>query len=192
MRRRKKPIEPLGLNEVEALIGAASQRAPTGIRNAALIAVLYYAGLRVSEALALERRDFDLNRGFINVRRGKGAKQRVVGLPPQAFPYINRWLDARRERGLQRRAIFCTLKGGLLSDVYVRQFLHRYANRAGVNKRVHPHGLRHSHAAHLAMNGVPTHAIQKQLGHNSLATTGQYLDSIAPAEVVAAVAEAWR
>ena len=86
-----------------------------------------------------------------------------------------------------RRPVFCTPAGGPLSDRYVRQALGRYGEKAGIEKRVHPHGLRHSHAAHLAASGVPVHVIQKQLGHSSLAVTGFYLDSIAPAEVVAAV-----
>ena len=191
MRKRQKPIETLKRGEVEALIGVASRRAPTGIRNAALIALFYFSGLRVAEALALEVRDLDLEAGVINVRRGKGAKQRIVGVGAAALPYLDRWTDARRSLGISKGPVFCTLKGRPLADCYVREFLSRYAVKASIAKRVHPHGLRHSHAAHLAMSGIPTHAIQKQLGHNSLATTGQYLDSIAPAEVISAVAAAW-
>jgi len=192
MKKRQKAIEPLRPEEVAELLKAASGRAPTGIRNRALLAVLYYAGLRVGEALALELRDLDLEAGTINVRRGKGSRQRTVGLNPAALAHLERWLDRRRDLGFNgRRPIFCTLQGEPLSARYVRQALARYAERAGIEKRVHPHGLRHSHAAHLAMAGVPVHVIQKQLGHSSLATTGLYLDEIAPAEVVDAVRGAW-
>ena len=187
MRKRQKPIEPLTPAEVEALIQAASRRAPTGLRNRALIAVLYFAGLRISEALALAPRDLDLEAGSINVRRGKGGRQRTVGLNGAAQAHLDRWLDRRRDLGITRGPIFCTLAGGKLSDRYVRQALSRYAAKAGISKRCHPHGLRHSHAAYLAMQGIPAHVIQRQLGHSSLATTGVYLDSIAPAEVIEAV-----
>ena len=185
-RKRQKAIEPLTPSEVEALMQAANRRAPTGIRNRALVAVLYYAGLRVSEALALLPKDLELDSGAIRVRHGKGGRQRTVGLNAAAQAHLERWLDVRRERGL-RGPVFCTLRAGPLSDRYVREFLTRYAAKAGIDKRVHPHGLRHSHAAHLAAQHVPVNLIQKQLGHASLATTGVYLDSIAPAEVVAAV-----
>lgn len=189
MRQRQKPIEPLTPAEVDALIAAASRRAPTGIRNRALIAVLYFAGLRASEALALLPRDLDLDAGAVRVHSGKGGKARTVGLNLAAQAHLERWLDVRRQRGIStRRPLFCTLAGGPLSDRYCRQFLGRYAAKAGIEKRVHPHGLRHSHAAYLAGQRLPMNVIQKQLGHSSLATTGQYLDSIAPAEVIEAVA----
>jgi len=187
-RPRQKAIELLIPLEVAALIEAASRRAPTGIRNKALIAVLYFAGLRVSEALALCPRDIDLEAGSITVRRGKGGKQRTVGLNPAAVAYLERWVDHRQRRGINGKApIFCTLQGTPLSPRYVRQALNRYAEKAEIEKRVHPHGLRHSHAAYLAQNGVPVNLIQQQLGHTSLATTGDYLNSIAPVEAVRAV-----
>lgn len=187
--KRKRPIEPLTPEEVEALLQAASRRAPTGIRNRALIAVLYYGGLRIGEALALLPRDIDMDDGRLNVRRGKGAKQRIVGLNQAAAAHVERWMATRREREIAHSGepLFCTLEGRSLDPRYVRQFLERYADRAKIEKRVHPHGLRHSHAAHLAERGVPMHKIQKQLGHESLATTGRYLDSLGATGVVSTV-----
>ena len=188
MRQRQKRIEPLTPTEVDSLIQAASRRAPSGVRNRALISVLYFAGLRVSEALALLPRDLDLEGGAVTVHSGKGGKRRVVGINLAAQAHIDRWLDVRRDLGISsRRRLFSTLKGTPLSDRYCRQFLARLAAKAGIEKRCHPHGLRHSHAAYLAAQRVPMNVVQRQLGHSSLATTGIYLDSINPAAVVEAV-----
>lgn len=197
---RERPIEILKHSEVEALIGAASRKAPTGIRNRALIAVLYYAGLRLAEGLALLPHHVDLDAGEIDVQCGKGALQRPVGVGVLGIPFIERWLAVRKERGLASNGtpLFCTLSsgperepGGPLDPRYVRQFLNRYAEKAGIEKRVHPHGLRHSYAAHLAKKGMPVHEIRDQLGHSNLQTTSQYLDSIAPAKAMKSVKEAW-
>ena len=76
--------------------------------------------------------------------------------------------------------LFCTLKGDPLDDSYVRHALRRAAKRAGIEKRVHPHGLRHAHAAELMAEGIPANVIQQQLGHSSLQVTSVYLDHIAP------------
>jgi site-specific recombinase XerD len=120
------------------------------------------------------------------VLHGKGDRRRVVGLDDGAMAILARWLDRRKALGLNgRQPVFCTLKGEPLDDSYVRHALRRAAARAGVEKRVHPHGLRHTHAAELMAEGVPANVIQQQLGHSSLATTSVYLDHIAPADRVA-------
>lgn len=178
------PPEVLTPEEVRALLQAPSATAPTGIRNQALLAVLYRGGLRISEALALERRDVDATAGTITVRHGKGDRRRVVGMDAGAFALLDRWLDERRRRGLRARAIFCTLDGHPLQASYVRALLPRLAAKAGIEKRVHPHGLRHTCAAELAIEGVPVPLIQQQLGHASLHTTTVYLRHIAPVELV--------
>jgi site-specific recombinase XerD len=182
---RRFPPETLSEAEVSALIRAASGRAPTGVRNRALIVVLYRGGLRVFEALGLHVRDVDVETGTIRVRHGKGDHSRIVGIDPAAASLIGRWLEVRRARGIPRSApLFCTLRGRRLHDRYVRAVLPRLARRAGIDKRVHPHGLRHTHAAALAREGVPVNVIQAQLGHRSLATTDRYLRHIAPEELV--------
>jgi len=181
-RKRQKPIELLSEGELESLLNAPSRRAPTGIRNRAIIACLAYAGLRVSEVLALMPRDVDLVKGELNVRRGKGGRQRTAALMPPAIAILERWLDKRRELGVNgHHPVMCTLQGGPLSPRYVQTMLARYAQRAGIEKRCHPHGLRHWHASQLLMRGGMLPDIQQQLGHTDLAITSQYLDSIAPA-----------
>ena len=170
------PVETLTSQEMQALLQACSHRAPTGIRNRALLALLWRSGLRISEALALYPRDLDPQQGSVRVRRGKGGKARLVGLDPQAFAMVQRWLDQRHGLGLTGRApVFCTLAGKPLQTSYIRMLLPRLARRAGIDKRVHAHGLRHTHAAELAAERVPINQIQQQLGHASLATTSRYL-----------------
>src|SRR5262249_55868784 len=88
--------------------------------------------------------------------------------------------------------LFCTSAGGPISPSYVRTLLPRLARMADIDKRVHAHGLRHTHAAELASEGVPVHLVQRQLGHRSLATTDTYLRAISGADVIAAIrARAW-
>ncbi len=179
------PIEILEAAEVSALLQATSKRAPSGIRDRALVAVLFFAGLRLQEALDLMPRDVDLKRGTLNVRRGKGGKQRIVAFVGEAgLAYLERWMDRRKLLGLTgRQRLFCTLQGRPLAGTNVRAKLKRLAARAGIEKRVHPHGLRHSHAAHLAMSGkAPVHLIQEQLGHGSLAITERYIRHLTPEE----------
>jgi site-specific recombinase XerD len=185
---RRFPAELLSPEEVRALLRACSSRAPTGIRNRALIAVLYRGGLRISEALALHAKDVEEAAGTVTVLHGKGDQRRTVGMDPAAFALLERWLDKRRALGLSaRRPIFCTLEGRPLDSSYVRRLLPRLAARAGIERRVHAHGLRHAHAAELAAEGLPVNVVQQQLGHGSLATTDRYLRHIAPRERVEAM-----
>lgn len=181
----KRPVEPLTPAELEQLLNACSKRAPTGIRNRALIVLLWRAGLRISEALALYPKDIDDRHGTVRVLHGKGDKARTVGLDARAFAVLALWQEIRRKRGLTaRQPVFCTLQGQPLQARYVRELLPRLALKAGIDKRVHAHGLRHTHAAELAAEGVPVNLIQKQLGHSSLATTSRYLDHIAPQTLI--------
>ena len=189
----KRAIELLTPDEVKLLIKACSNRAPTGIRNRALIVVMYRGGLRVDEALSLFPKDLNLDEGTITILHGKGDRRRVVGIELGALGIIARWLDRRRSLGLNgRRRLFCTLQGKPLSDRYVRAMMKRKADRAGIEKRVHPHALRHARAAELERAGVRVSVIQRILGHSSLATTQVYLNHLSPTEVIEAMqSEGW-
>jgi site-specific recombinase XerD len=158
----------------------AMNRGATGDRNRALVAVLYRAGLRIAEALALKAADVDLGAGTVRVLRGKGRKARTVGIDDGALLYVERWLARRASLGLSARGPFSKLDGSPWSAQAVRETLSYAAAKAGITKRVHPHGLRHSHAAELSEERVPVAAIQKQLGHASLAVTSRYLRSHRP------------
>lgn len=180
--------EILTPDEVKALVYACSNRAPTGIRNRALITVMYRGGLRLGEALALRPKDVDPGRGTLTVLHGKGDRRRTVGLDPGAMALVVRWLERRKTLGVGSRApLLCTLDGRSLKPSYVRTLLPRLARKVGIEKRVHPHGFRHTMAYELMMEGVPVPIIQRQLGHASLATTDRYLRAIAPADVIGAM-----
>lgn len=179
---RTYPAEPLSRSEVATLL-AAFNRGPTGIRNAALVALLYRGGLRIGEALALRPADVDLASGTARVLHGKGDKARTAWLDPDAVAHVARWVDARRKLGLRNGRLLCGLKGQAWTPQAAREALYRAARKAGLEKRVHPHGLRHSHAAELALEGVPTPVIQQQLGHANLAVTDRYLRGITSADV---------
>lgn len=182
---KKLPPEPLTADEIVKLLQACSKRAPSGIRNKALIVVLWRAGLRISEALTLKPADLDVDRGTINVRHGKGDKSRVVGLDPQAWDVLQRWMDTRAKHHLNgRRRVFCTLEGKPLQASYVRNMLKRLAEKAGIDKRCNPHSLRHTHAVELREEHVDVGIISKQLGHSSIAITSRYLDHVAPKNVI--------
>jgi site-specific recombinase XerD len=150
-----------------------------------LIVLGWRGGLRLGEVLALYPKDLDREAGTVNVLRGKGGKQRTVGLDPAAFALVERWLDRRRDLGLNgRQPIICTLKGEPLLQSYVRALMSRLGRKAGIEKRVHFHGLRHSHARELASENTPINVIQQQLGHQNLSTTHIYLCKIAPQQVI--------
>jgi len=167
---------------------ACGRHAPTRQRNRALIALLYRAGLRINEALSLYPKDLELTDGSVRVLHGKGDRSRTFGLDPGAVAIIERWLDARSYLGLSgRHPVFCTLKGHRMTDAYVRVMLKRLGARAGIDKRVHAHGLRHTHAAQLRAEGVDIAIISRQLGHSSIATTARYLDHLAPRAVIEAM-----
>ena len=182
---KKYPAEILTPGEVAALFSQISSVTSIGIRNRALVTVLYRAGLRHSEALALLSKDVNLTRGSIAVLHGKGDRSRLVGIDPGACEMISRWLDRRTQLGFGGAVpLFITMRGTPLKTSYLKTLLPQLARKAGIEKRVHPHGLRHTHAYELMMEGVEIPIIQRQLGHVSLATTAIYLNHIAPRQVI--------
>lgn len=186
---RKFPAEPLTRDEVLQLLAAASNRSTTGIRMRAHIAVLFGAGLRLQESLDLEPRDIDTVAGTVRVREGKGRRARTVGIDPYSCALIDRWLDRRHALGLgAHHRVFATYSDGQLGRPlqprYVRAALKRLGARAGLTKRIHPHGLRHSLASDMADSGATVFDIQGQLGHESVATTDRYIHTLRPTELL--------
>jgi site-specific recombinase XerD len=182
------PVEILTPDEVRSLLAQCSEASSLGLRDRALITVLYRAGLRCAETLALRPKDVDLDAGSVTVLHGKGDRRRTVGIDPGAARVVASWIERRRELELTVTApLFCTMRATPIPSSQVRTLLPRLARRAGITKRVHPHGLRHTHAYELMMEGVAMPIIQRQLGHVSLATTETYLAHIAPKEVIEAM-----
>ena len=185
---RRFPAEVLGPDEVLALLAGCDGDRPSGLRNRALIALLYWAGLRVSEALALLPKDVDAGAGSVRVLRGKGGHARTVGIDPGGLAIVEAWRARRAEMGFTaREPLLCTMRGTVMTASYVRVLLPRLAARAGIEKRVHAHGLRHAHAAELRAEGVDIAVISRQLGHRSLLTTIEYLDHLAPGSVLRSI-----
>jgi integrase/recombinase XerD len=185
----KLPPETLSDLDVQALM-AACGKGPSGVRNRALIAVLHRSGVRCGEALALMPRDVLDGSRALRVRHGKQDKDRLVSLGGEASALLAHWLAVRDGLDINgRRPVFCTIaagtvrqRGEALDPSYVRHLLKRLAVKAGLDRRVHPHGLRHTHAAELVMAGVSLVDIRDQLGHSNAATTDTYLRRIAPRE----------
>lgn len=175
-------------NEIQCLIAACSRRAPSGKRNAALIAVAWRCGLRASELVALGVKDVALDEGHLVVQNGKGGKRRVVGLDGGTAALIERWLGAREKLGVRRTApLFCTLQGGTIDTSYLRHLFKRLARRAGIERRLHPHACRHRFAVDLIQDGADLLVVQRALGHASAATTSTYLTRIGADDAVAFV-----
>lgn len=184
---KKYPAEPLTPAEVGSLIGQCSMRAPTGIRNRAMLTLLYRSGLRVSEMLALRPADVNLAQHSIRLLDTKSGKPQTRGFHPTAADALMRWMDKRSELGVRNAPLFCTLSGDPVSDDYVRVLLRRLGAKAGIGKRVHPHGLRHTFACELEAQGAPVTVISKLLGHSSVAVTARYLDHLSNAQAIEAL-----
>lgn len=185
--RRRFPPEVLSNDEVLTLMNACPAYG-TGLRNRALLAILYRSGLRLSEALELRPKDIDAVTGQVAVLRGKGGRWRVVGIDPGALAHVAAWANVREAWGIGPTApLLCTKYGTRLTAAYVRRLLPELARKAGIFHRVHAHGLRHTMAAQLRAEGVDIAIISRQLGHRSISTTAAYLDHLAPLAVVEAM-----
>ena len=190
--RPKKLPEVLTEEELAALVRQANRRSPTGTRNLAMLLCMGRCGLRVGEVVGLHTKDVD--KDSIHVWRGKGAKDRTVPLDPQTAQAVDRWQEVRKRLGIRTRTLFTTITdrtqgeaqiGGRVVDattkagrpvsaVYVRQMVRRYGERAGLEKAVHPHTLRHTAATTWLRQGFNLREVQKLLGHSSPATTELY------------------
>jgi integrase/recombinase XerD len=166
----------LSPGEAERLIDAAAGTTPRALRDRALAELLYGAGLRVSEAVGLDRAGVDLEQRLVRTI-GKGDKERVVPVGRQAVDALRRYL-ARGRPHLDRRhrpELFLNAQGGALTRAGAFLILRRLAEKAGLEpERVHPHLLRHSFATHLLEGGADLRSVQEMLGHADLATTELY------------------
>jgi site-specific recombinase XerD len=175
--RRPKPLpKTLSPGEAERLIHAAKGTQPRNLRDQALVELMYGAGLRVSEAVGLEKSGVDLDDRFVRVT-GKGGKERVVPIGRHAADAVRRYLSRGRPY-LDRRhrpELFLNAKGGPLTRAGAFLILRRLAEVAGLDPtRVHPHILRHSFATHLLEGGADLRSVQEMLGHADLSTTELY------------------
>jgi integrase/recombinase XerD len=167
---------PLGVDEVRRVLEAADPASPAGIRDRAVLELLYGAGLRVSELTGLDVDDVDLEGGAVRVV-GKGGKEREVPVGRYARDAVNAYLTRVRPgfaSARTRGALFLNARGGRLTRQSCSRLLAGYARRAGLDRRVSPHDLRHSFATHLLEGGADVRVVQELLGHASVATTQIY------------------
>ena len=165
----------MGEAEVATLLSAPDPGTPGGLRDQALLEVLYATGLRVSELVGLTLKQLDLRRGVVRPL-GKGSKERVVPMVAVAVEKLQLYLETARPRLLQGREspyVFINRRGGRLSRQGFWKLLKQYALKAGV-KTLSPHTLRHSFATHLLSRGANLRVLQMLLGHADLATTQIY------------------
>ena len=178
-RQRRRLPKFLRSAEIEALVSAPDD-SPSGLRDRALLELLYASGLRAGEAVRLDIIDLDLEEGELRVRKGKGGKDRVALLGRAAVEALQRYLivgrpalAARTRRGTSDALILSKL-GERLSDRGVRRIFDKYASAACSRLKITPHVLRHSFATHLLENGADLRAVQELLGHANLTTTQIY------------------
>jgi site-specific recombinase XerD len=185
---RRYPADPPRVEETNDVMRAAGD-GPFGRRMRGLIAVLWRAGLRISEALALAESDLEPGRGSILVRNGKGGKRREVGMDDWGWEHLRPWTEWREV--LPPGPLFCVISGETRgqpwSAAQSRARLRRLAVRAGIRRRFAPHQLRHAHAVEMAREGVPLNVIQRQLGHAHLGIASIYLQGIDSGEIIETV-----
>ncbi len=165
----------LDIEEIVSVIEAPDLTTEGGLRDRALMEVLYSGGLRVSELVGLTLNDLDFENQTVLVM-GKGGRQRLANLGGPAVEALRNYLAAmapkRKVSGC--KALFLNLRGGPLTDRAVRDIVHKYCNQAGAKDNLSPHGFRHSFATHLLDNGADLRAVQELLGHKRISSTQIY------------------
>jgi len=181
-RQDKKLPHFLGEKALAQLLEAPTPATPMGIRDKAILDILYSAGLRASELTGLNAADLDLDAGLATVR-GKGKKERLVFFGPDALASLKQWLAQRNVlltgkksplEGKSKDAVFLNKNGTRLTSRSVGRMVEKYLAQTGMDSRTSPHTLRHSFATHLLDRGADIRSVQELLGHRSLATTQIY------------------
>ena len=168
--------EVLSVAEVERLLAAPDTSEPGGVRNAAMIEILYAAGLRVSELVTLRRNDVNTEAGFLRVM-GKGSSERVVPIGMHAQARLDVYLQTARPvllKGRESAYLFVARAGKAMTRQGFWKILKKIAQQAGIRKEITPHSLRHAFASHLLEGGADLRSIQMMLGHADISTTQIY------------------
>lgn len=166
----------ISLDDVESILGAPDESTPEGLRDAAMLEILYATGIRVSELIGLKLNDVNFELGFVVVY-GKGSKERVVPIGDKAREKLLSYLrDSRPSllKGREAKALFVTRRGAGMTRQGFWKIIKAQALKAGVTKKISPHTLRHSFATHLLERGADLRTIQVMLGHSDISTTQIY------------------
>ena len=168
--------EFLSRDEVNRLLNAPDESSPLGLRDAALLELMYAAGLRVSEVINLEMHQVQFQVGCLLVR-GKGSKERLVPVHQTALARLKTYLDGPRltlMKGARHEVVFVNNRGSKLSRMGVWKLLQKYALKANILTKLSPHTLRHTFATHLLEGGADLRSLQLMLGHSAISTTQIY------------------
>jgi integrase/recombinase XerD len=175
--RARRPLpRALSLEAATRLVEAPDTRRPAGVRDRAVLELLYATGMRASECMGLRLEDVNLTAGYV-ICTGKGSKQRLVPVGAEALTWVGRYLRDVRPGATRRRdcgRLFVNPRGGPLSRQSLWLLVRRAASRAGLQRRVFPHMLRHSFASHLLEGGADLRSVQAMLGHADISTTQIY------------------
>jgi integrase/recombinase XerC len=169
----------LPVDEMFRLLDRPDRNNPLGLRDLAIMEVLYSCGIRVSELTALNRESVDFEEGLVKVL-GKGNKERIVPIGKAAITSLEKYLDAScglrksEERAARGEALFVNFRGGRLSSRSVGKLIKRYGKEGSLGSDISPHDLRHTFATHLLDGGADLRSVQELLGHVSLSTTQKY------------------
>jgi integrase/recombinase XerD len=165
----------LSIEDTTALVEAPDTGRPDGLRDRAMLELLYACGLRASEALGLRVEDVNFSAGYVTVT-GKGNRQRLVPVGAQALDWVRRYCTTVRPRKVRREcpALFLNRSGGPMSRQALWNLIRRAARRSGIRVVVSPHMLRHSFASHLLERGADLRSVQAMLGHVDISTTQIY------------------
>ena len=167
----------LDYHDIETLLAAPNTRTKLGLRDRAILELMYATGLRVSEVSKLTLHDLNAEAGFLRTI-GKGSKERIVPVGKQAVEWVERYTTEARPRlengGASQSEVFLSLRGQALSTKTIWHLVKKYARAAGITKPLSPHTLRHSFATHLLNNGGDLRVIQEMLGHADISTTQVY------------------
>lgn len=173
----KRIPDALSFQEVEDLLKGPSLRQTQGIRDRAILELMYATGMRVSEAVNLKVTDVNLDAGFTRCI-GKGSKERIVPLGKQAIAALRRYLEAARPKLLKKSQtetiLFLSRLGKRVSRQSFWKIIKAYARKARIKKNIRPHTLRHSFATHLLEGGADLRSVQEMLGHADISTTQIY------------------
>ena len=166
----------LSENDVEALLGAPDPSTTIGLRDRAMLEVLYATGLRVTELVSIELTQINMRQGVVRVI-GKGSKERLVPLGEEALDWLHHYLQESRVdlcRGRPTEALFPTRSGRAMSRQAFWYMIRKYTRKAGIKAALSPHTLRHAFATHLLNHGADLRVVQMLLGHSDISTTQIY------------------